>query len=357
MHRGLRVVAGLFLGFLSALVDLLVVVFARKAAVSVAGWERRRLRSFLGVDSAEPTKAQAVRYLAVRAPVGLFGGFVLAWLFYGLAMAGVIAFRLFGEGIEDGLDWAADWVEFVWTGAVGVVLLYIEIQGIIGVVALEGKVARRWLGPSEAELLRLRIDELATSRAGIVAAVDAERRRIERDLHDGVQQRLVALGMLLGRARRNPAHADDLLAQAHEESRHVLEDLREVAWRVYPAALDSLGLVEALEAVADRSAIPVRISCAELHAAPQVETAVYFVVCEAVTNAAKHSGATMIGVDITEDAGAVRVRVADDGVGGADPAGGGLAGLSRRVLALDGTFDVTSPAGGPTVITAEVPCG
>ncbi|WP_053717118.1 sensor histidine kinase [Saccharothrix sp. NRRL B-16348] len=357
MHRGLRAVAGLVLGFGSALVDLFVVAFVRKAAVAVAGLERRRLRSFLGVDSAEPTREQAVRYLAVRAPVGLFGGFVLAWLFYGLAMGVIVVYRLFAGGPRSGLDPSDDWTAFLWTGLIGVVLLYIEVQGIIGVVALEGKVARRWLGPSEAELLRLRIDELAESRAGIVAAVDAERRRIERDLHDGVQQRLVALGMLLGRARRNPDHADDLLAQAHEESRHVLEDLREVAWRVYPAALDSLGLVEALEAVADRSAIPVRIRCAPLTAASQVETAVYFVVCEAVTNAAKHSGATMIGVDITEEAGAVRVRVVDDGVGGADPAGGGLAGLSRRVLALDGTFDVTSPVGGPTVITADVPCG
>jgi len=357
VHRGLRAVAGLLLGCGSALVDLLVVVFARKAAVAVAGLERRRLRSFLGIDSAEPNREQAVRYLAVRAPVGLFGGFVLAWLFYGLAMGAIVLYRLVAGGPESGLDRSDDWSAFLWTGVIGLVLLYIEVQGIIGVVALEGKVARRWLGPSEAELLRLRIDELAASRAGIVAAVDAERRRIERDLHDGVQQRLVALGMLLGRARRNPAHADELLAQAHEESRHVLEDLREVAWRVYPAALDSLGLVDALEAVADRSSIPVRIRCAPLAAAPPVETAVYFVVCEAVTNAAKHSGATMIGVDITEEAGAVRVRVVDDGVGGADATGGGLAGLSRRVLALDGTFDVSSPAGGPTVITADVPCG
>ncbi|MFD1149209.1 sensor histidine kinase [Saccharothrix hoggarensis] len=357
MHRGLRVVVGLVLGCASALLDLLVVVFARRAAVAVAGLERRRLRAFLGVDSAEPTRAQAVRYLAVRAPVGLFGGFVLAWLFYGLAMGLVVLHRLVTGGPGTGLDWSDDWTNFAWTALVGVVLLYIEVQGIIGVVALEGKVARRRLGPSEAERLRLRIDELAASRAGIVAAVDAERRRIERDLHDGVQQRLVALGMLLGRARRNPDHADALLAQAHEESRHVLEDLREVAWRVYPAALDSLGLADALEAVADRSAIPVRIACPPLRTEPQVETAVYFVVCEAVTNAAKHSGATMIRVDITEDDGAVRVRVADDGVGGADPAGGGLAGLSRRVLALDGAFDVASPPGGPTVITAEVPCG
>ncbi|WP_447006015.1 sensor histidine kinase [Saccharothrix isguenensis] len=137
----------------------------------------------------------------------------------------------------------------------------------------------------------------------------------------------------------------------------MLEDLREVAWRVYPTALDSLGLVEALEAVADRSTIPVRVRCAPLDISPRAQTAAYFVICEAVTNAAKHSGATMIDVDITGHGGAVRVRIADDGVGGADPAGGGLAGLSRRVLALDGSFDVSSPAGGPTVITAEVPCG
>ncbi|MDQ2587394.1 sensor histidine kinase [Saccharothrix yanglingensis] len=356
MHRALRVVVGLSLGFLTAGVNVLVVAFARKWARPVARAERRRLAWALDLGTAEPTQEQAVRYLAVRWLVGLFGGVVLAWLYYGLAMVGVITYRLVAGATGPELNADDDWVEYLWTALVGVVLLYIEVQGIIGVAALEEKVAHRFLGPSEAELLRRRIDELATSRAGIVAAVDAERRRIERDLHDGVQQRLVALGMLLGRARRNPDHAADLLVQAHEESRHVLEDLREVAWRVYPSALDSLGLVEALEAVADRSVIPVRISCPALTVAPQVGTAVYFVVCEAVTNAAKHSGATMIDVDVDEDGGAVRVRVVDDGVGGADPAGGGLAGLSRRVLALDGEFTVTSPAGGPTEIRAGIPC-
>ncbi|MBB5957552.1 signal transduction histidine kinase [Saccharothrix tamanrassetensis] len=356
MLRGLRLVAGLLLGFFSGLAGLLVVVFARPAAQRFAGWDRRRISAFLDIDSAEPTRPQAVRYLAVRALVGLFGGFVLAWLFYGIGLGVIAAQRIVVNGL-DGIELGDDLAAVAWTALIGGVLLYIEVQGLIGVAALEAKVARRYLGPSEAEVLRKRIDELAESRAGIVAAVDAERRRIERDLHDGVQQRLVALGMLLGRARRHPEHAEDLLGQAHDESRHVLEDLREVAWRVYPAALDALGLADALEAVADRSAIPVEIHCGRTSAPKRVQTAVYFVVSEAVTNAAKHSGATMISVDITGDGGAVRVRIEDDGVGGADPAGGGLAGLSRRVLALDGRFGVHSPVGGPTVITAELPCG
>uniref|UniRef100_UPI0031DE6BD0 sensor histidine kinase n=1 Tax=Saccharothrix mutabilis TaxID=33921 RepID=UPI0031DE6BD0 len=360
MLRGSRVVVGLLLGFATGVGGLLVAVFARPVATRYADLERWRVRRFLDVDSAAPTRPQAVRYLAVRAPVGLFGGFVLAWLFYGISLGVIAVVRIVRNGL-DGIAWQDEAVATLWTALIGGVLLYIEVQGIRGVVALERGVARRYLGPSEAELLRRRVEELSLSRAGIVAAVDAERRRIERDLHDGVQQRLVALGMLLGRARRNPDHADDLLHQAHEESQRVLEDLREVAWRVYPAALDALGLAEALEAVADRSSVPVRIHCGRFRVGPEVETAVYFVVSEAVTNAVKHSDATMIRVDIhvddTDDERAVRVRVEDDGGGGADPAGGGLAGLSRRVLALDGTFAVHSPAGGPTVITAEVPCG
>ncbi len=278
---------------------------------------------------------------------------MLAWLFYGLFWAVVIAWRLV-TGVLD----LSNLGELGWSALAGVVLLFVEAQGILGVVALEGKVAHRFLGVGERELMRRRIEQLAVSRAGIVEAVDAERRRIERDLHDGVQQRLVALGMLLGRARRNPGKAEDLVRQAHEESARVLEDLREVAWRVYPAALDSLGLGEALAAVADRSAIPVRIEVRLGGVVPaQVETAVYFVVCEAVTNAAKHSGAASITVGIERDEEVVRVRVEDDGCGGADPGGGGLSGLARRVFALDGRFAVSSPAGGPTVVTAELPCG
>ena len=120
------------------------------------------------------------------------------------------------------------------------------------------------LGPDPTERLERRIVELAESRAGIVAAVDSERRRIERDLHDGLQQRLVALSMLIGRSRRG---RPELLDQAHEEAQQALAELREVAWRVYPSGLDSLGLGEALAGVAERSSVPVKVSC-ELAGAP-----------------------------------------------------------------------------------------
>jgi signal transduction histidine kinase len=189
--------------------------------------------------------------------------------------------------------------------------------------------------------------------------VDAERRRIERDLHDGVQQRLVALAMLLGRARRSrdPERADALLLQAHEESQGVLTELREVAWRVYPSALDSLGLEEALGGVAERCGIPLRIRYEVGAPLPApVETAAYFVVSEAVTNAAKHSSAGAVEVRVRLSGARLVVQVEDDGTGGADPAGGGLAGLRGRVAALDGVLHIDSPLGGPTIVTAELPC-
>ncbi|HEX6342622.1 sensor histidine kinase [Umezawaea sp.] len=356
MGTAVRVLAGLLLGFCCAVVELplLAVAWASGGVVArLAELERRRLLVFLGVDSAEPLDRQALRFVVVRALVGLLGGVVLAWLCYGLYWAAVIAWRL-----ATGELGPSSLVEVGWTALIGVVLLFVEVRGILGVVALERAVAHRFLGPGERELLQRRVEQLALSRAGVVEAVDAERRRIERDLHDGVQQRLVALGMLLGRARRNPAKADELLRQAHEESALVLEDLREVAWRVYPTALDSLGLGEALAAVADRSAVPVRFTVdLDGEVAAAVGTAAYFVVCEAVTNAAKHSGASGITVEVRRDEGVVSVLVRDDGRGGADPDGGGLAGLARRVAALDGRFGVSSPVGGPTSITAELPCG
>jgi signal transduction histidine kinase len=239
----------------------------------------------------------------------------------------------------------------------GLLLLYLALAGLTGVAHWERTLLRRLLAPTREEELARQVAALAESRAAVVAAVDDERRRIERDLHDGVQQRLVALGVLIGRARRHPGRAD-LLEQAHEQAQRALVELREVSWRVYPAALDTAGLAAALESVAERAPLPVDITCA-LPAEPPapVRAVAWFVVCEAVTNAAKHSGADRVRVEVARTPAALTVLVTDDGRGGADPAGGGLAGLARRVGAADGALTVTSPAGGPTAVRAELPCG
>ncbi|NDU74977.1 sensor histidine kinase [Actinomadura sp. DSM 109109] len=331
-----------------------------EGAELLAELELWRLRTFLGEERAVrygPLKALA--YLVLRVPVGLLGGVVLLLLAYGGAAAVRLAVGWWITGdYLDGIP--PTWWIVLYTAVAGVVLFFLAVQGLAGVAAMERSVARRCLGPSPLEEYERRIAQLSVTRAQVVDAVDDERRRIERDLHDGVQQRLVALGMLIGRARRagDGERAADLLRQAHEESQRALADLREVAWRVYPAALDGEGLRAALETVAERSPLPVAIEYGVPGRPPHaVETAAYFVVCEAVTNAAKHSGATSVRVAVAGSETMIGVRIEDDGSGGADPGGGGLAGLARRVAALDGTFAVDSPRGGPTVITAELPCG
>ncbi|MFE9045811.1 sensor histidine kinase [Streptomyces sp. NPDC007818] len=298
--------------------------------------------------------AGAVRYLAARSWSGLVCGVVLALLGFGLVLAALLA-----GGVARGTIGIA---ELLTQLVLGGVLLFLCLQGLSALTALDARLAAERFGPSERELLRRRIDELAVSRAAVVRAVDMERRRIERDLHDGVQQRLVALAMLIGRARRggarDPERAAGLLDQAHREAAEVLAELREVAWRVYPSALDSLGLEEALGGVAQRCALPLRIAYEVTGPLPRpVETAAYFVVSEAVTNAAKHAAASAVTVRVAGAPGSpLTVRIEDDGRGGADPAGSGLTGLRGRVAALDGVLRIDSPLGGPTTIVAELPC-
>ncbi|WP_245679347.1 sensor histidine kinase [Actinomadura hibisca] len=329
-------------------------------AVALSRMERRRLGAFFGyAEEAAHGPLRALAYLVLRAPVGLLGGAILLLTGYGAALLVSLAVSWWITGdYMDGIR-PEPWI-VVYTAIVGTVLAFIALQGLVGVVKLEKRVARRCLGPSPLEEYERRIAQLSVSRAEVVEAVDDERRRIERDLHDGVQQRLVALGMLIGRARRagDEERARDLLRQAHEESQRALAELREVAWRVYPAALDGEGLRAALETVAERSPLPVAIDYGLAGRPPHaVETAAYFVVCEAVTNAAKHSGAGRVTVTVAGHGRMITVTITDDGSGGADAAGGGLAGLARRVAALDGGLTVTSPPGGPTEIRAELPCG
>ena len=189
-----------------------------------------------------------------------------------------------------------------------------------------------------------------------------ERRRLERDLHDGAQQRLVALSLQLGLARRkvdaDPATARLLLDAARGELDTALEELRELARGIHPAILTDRGLDAALSALAARSTIPVRL---DVHLAQRppasVEATAYFIVAEALTNAARYSNATAIDVRVRGDRDKLRIHVTDNGVGGAEQRpGGGLAGLADRASSVEGSLHVTSPKGGPTVVTAELPC-
>ncbi|QNS09345.1 sensor histidine kinase [Streptomyces xanthii] len=332
---------------------------ARAALVAgarrIAGLERRRRTVFFRDRFPlhyVPQDMTVLRYVATRAYAGTVTAVTLALFGFGMVLAGVFTAALVRGRVGVG--------ELLWQVLLGGALLFLGVQGLRSLYALDARLARDTFGPSERELLRQRIDELATSRAAVVHAVDTERRRIERDLHDGLQQRLVALAMLLGRARRPGRTAEQsaaLLAQAHEEAQDVLTELREVAWRVYPSALDGPGLREALGGVAERSPVPLRLEYGLDRPLPRpVETAAYFVVSEAVTNAAKHAQATSVQVRLTMAAGVLTISVQDDGCGGADPHGTGLAGLRGRVEALDGRLRVDSPPAGPTTITAELPC-
>ncbi|GAB3457763.1 hypothetical protein GCM10027570_40710 [Streptomonospora sediminis] len=300
-----------------------------------------------------PGSGRVLGYLAARLLPAALGALALALLAIGVVLAS-IALRSAATGNMGP-------AEFLMQVVIGVALLMLDLQAMASALALERHLARALLAPSARERLEQRVSELTESRAGIIAAVDAERQRIERDLHDGLQQRLVALGMLLGRARRSggtdTAKVAELLGQAHESTQRAVAELREVAWRVYPSALDHAGLEKALTLVAQRSGLPVRLTCTlPERLGHQVEVALYFVACEAITNAAKHSGADCVTVEITRHGGQVVMRARDDGAGGADPAGTGLSGLARRVAALDGRFRLDSPPGGPTALIVELPC-
>jgi signal transduction histidine kinase len=211
------------------------------------------------------------------------------------------------------------------------------------------------------EVLTERIEVLETTRAGAVDVQETDLRRIERDLHDGAQARLVALGMNLGMAEQKFAHdpeaARELVAEARVGIEAALRELRDLARGIHPPVLTDRGLGAAIDALVDHSALPVEVSVAAgPRPAPAVETAAYFVAAEALTNATKHATATQVTIRVGREPGRLVLEVADDGTGGADPAGGGLSGLRRRVEALDGTLTVTSPPGGPTLVRAELPC-
>jgi signal transduction histidine kinase len=211
-----------------------------------------------------------------------------------------------------------------------------------------------------ARALRERVDDLRDARQRIITAADAERQRIERDLHDGAQQRLVALTVMLGlaesRLASDPASVAPLIAQAREEAQLAVRELRELAHGLHPTLLSDCGLGTALEALATRAPLPVNISGVPAGRLPSaVESTAYYVTAEALTNVAKHAQAGEAFVHLSLEDDRLRLQIGDDGVGGADTSGTGLRGLRDRVDALDGALEVDSPAGGGTTVRVELP--
>ncbi len=227
---------------------------------------------------------------------------------------------------------------------------------------LHGNLALSLLGPNRTKKLEKKAEHLQASRARGVDAAEAERRRIERDLHDGAQQRLVAVAMSLGRAKskfdNDPNAVRDLIDEAHSDAKLAVSELRDLARGIYPAVLGDRGLDAALSAQAAKSPIPVDVHVdVEPRPPAAVETTAYFIVGETLTNIAKHSGATEAMVKVWRSDTHVITEITDNGHGGAEVRpGGGLAGLADRAATIDGVITVVSPVGGPTVIRADLPC-
>ena len=246
--------------------------------------------------------------------------------------------------------------------AAGLLLLPLVPWVIRGLAYVDAAIGRAMLSPSRQDALEERIDNLRETQARSVDIAIADRRQIERDLHDGAQQRLLALGMNLGMAlekfESDPDEARGLVDDAHRELQRAVAELRNLARGVHPAVLTDRGLDAALSALAARSPVPVRLDVDLPERPPaSVEATAYFIVAEALTNAARYASASAVNVNVRRSADRVHIEISDNGVGGAElHPGGGLAGLADRASAVEGTLRVTSPAGGPTVIEAELPC-
>jgi signal transduction histidine kinase len=322
----------------------------------------RRVRRLL---ASQPARRQ-IGYVLIRLPLGAAeAGLAVAMWSFALAMLGLPLFGWLllrydwqvGGPVPGGAAAAAA------LSVLGLVLLLAAPRLTRGLAAVDTAIARYLIGPGSQEDMTVRIGELERSRARVVDAAEAERRRIERDLHDGAQQRLVSLAMNLGRARArfadNPQAAKAIIDQAHAEAKKALADLRNLVRGVHPPVLTDRGLDAAISGLAALSPVPVTVRAVGLDARPPaaVEAIAYFVVAESLTNVAKHAGATHAEVMLGRHGDVLRVAIRDDGRGGADRCGQGLSGLADRVTGVDGRLSVHSPAGGPTVIEVELPCG
>jgi signal transduction histidine kinase len=376
-----HVVAGMFLGATTGAVIWLVGLVWWAAVYSlVEGPTGRwllpalyvlvavRFRALLGVEIAAPKLDHGTGWRRIFRPWTTGSTWrqlayhLLAPLLGGLGGAVVV------------LCWSAPLLTALWSDVVsgpanvlwfgGALALLLAAPWVArGIAAADTAAARRLLGPGPAEELAARVESLARSRADLVDAADAERRRIERDLHDGVQQRLVSLAMNLGMARaalpdRSP-EVLEVIAAAHDEATAALAELRDFVRGLHPAVLDDRGLDAALSGIAARAPLPVRLRVdVALRCSPSIEAIAYFAVSEALTNVAKHADASRAEVLAERVGDRLIITVTDDGRGGAsiDGTGTGLRGLAQRAAAVDGSLTVVSPPGGPTTVTVYIPC-
>jgi signal transduction histidine kinase len=325
------------------------------------GIQRWLHQLWLDISSARFWKASAHHYLRMAYDM-LAAGFALALLVFAfLGPAAAIAIRHSDD--DAGLSFMSPplaWLlAFLAVGAAAAILVFAP--------AVDAVIDRWLLSPSPTAALQYQVSALADARQGAVSSAQTERRRFERDLHDSVQPRLVSLAMTIGLAQTKldtdlPA-AKQLIAEAHDDAKNALVELRNVVRGIAPTILSDRGLDAALSAVVQRSAVPTTLNVHLPRRLPdEVESVAYFVVAEALTNVAKHANATqaVVTVRLDESANQLHVTVFDDGRGGAsittDENATGLRGLEERVRAAHGTFTVSSPATGPTTITAVLPC-
>lgn len=372
-------------GLLITLIGLPILTFAMLAARYAGNIERWRVSTFLGTQIDTPVRRppkndgwleqligpfrdtstyRDLFYVTLVQPVLGLINFVAAvviwsvplWLItlptYALDSNAAAPDVWFGDGKLN------DPGEVFGAAALGLVLLPLVPWVIRAFATLDAAAARALLSPPKGQ----KIDTLRETQARSVDIAMADRRQIERDLHDGAQQRLLALGMDLGMALEkfdsDPEAARDLVGDAHQELQRAIAELRNLARGVHPAVLTDRGLDAALSALAARSPVPVRLDVDLAERPPaSVEATAYFIVAEALTNTARYANASHVDVRVRVVDDKLHVTVVDDGVGGAHQrAGSGLAGLADRASSVEGSLQVASPVGGPTVINAELPC-
>lgn len=332
--------------------------------------DARMMRRWRG-KIADPATWRDVAYVVVRFPLSIaeFAICVALWSIP-LAMISLPFLIEFvgGDLVLPGLNGGGDIQINTALKALPIAVLGLPVLLLVAkltprIAQLQAAIAVALLRPTKMSELSAKAEHLQASRARGVDAAEAERRRIERDLHDGAQQRLVAVAMALGRAKSKLSNEDnsalaELIDEAHADAKLAVSELRDLARGIYPAVLADRGLDAALSALAARSPVPVDV---EVNVEPRppaaVETTAYFIVGESLTNIAKHADATQVQVKVNRGEDKVVVEITDDGKGGAElRPGGGLAGLADRAATIDGVITVFSPLGGPTVIRADLPC-